>query len=55
MKLRAGPISVWAALIGACCALSANAQPLSLRLSRDIEAPAPVPVPLSGEATFAGR
>jgi hypothetical protein len=46
MKLRAGPMVVWAALIGASSALPAHAQPLSLKLSRDIEAPAPAPAPL---------
>jgi LPS-assembly protein len=43
MKLRAGPIVAWA-LTGAFCAHTAHAQSLSLKLSRDIEAPAPAPV-----------
>src|SRR5690242_6146016 len=44
MKLRAGPIVAWAALCGALCAPGAQAEPLALKLSREIEATAPVPV-----------
>ena len=41
MKLRAGPIAAWAALAGALCAQSAGGEPLSLKLSRDIDVLAP--------------
>ena len=41
MKLRAGPIAAWAALAGAMCAQPAGGEPLSLRLSRDIDVAAP--------------
>jgi LPS-assembly protein len=44
MKLRAGPIVAWVAFTGALCAQTANAEPLSLKLSREIQAPAPAPV-----------
>ena len=43
MKLRAGPIVAWAVLSGALCAPSAQAQTLSLKLSREIDAQAPKP------------
>ena len=39
MKLRAGPIAAWVALTGVLCAQLANAAPLSLKLSRDIDVP----------------
>ena len=52
MKLRAGPILAWAALSGALYAHGAQGEPLSLRLSREIQAPAPVPVS-PGTATAA--
>jgi hypothetical protein len=35
MKLRAGRIVAWVAFTCALCAQTANAQPLSLKLSRD--------------------
>ena len=44
MKIRAGPIVAWVAFTGALCAQTANAEPLSLKLSREIEASAPAPV-----------
>ena len=44
MKLRAGPIVAWVAFAGAFMAQTADAQPLSLKLSREIEARAPVPM-----------
>ena len=44
MKLRAGPIVAWAVLSGALCAPSAQAQTLSLELSREIDVRAPKPV-----------
>ncbi|HSU44257.1 MAG TPA: LPS-assembly protein LptD, partial [Casimicrobiaceae bacterium] len=47
MKLRAGPIVAWVAFTCALGAQSANAQPLSLKLSREIEATAPAPATIT--------
>ncbi len=43
MKLHAGPLVAWAALSGALCAQPADADPLSLRLSREIDVLVPAP------------
>jgi LPS-assembly protein len=47
MKLRAGRIVAWVAFTCALCAQTANAQPLSLKLSREIEATAPAPATIT--------
>ena len=51
MKFRAGPIVAWAALSGVLCAQTAQSEPLSLKLSREIEAPAPAQVTPGTAAT----
>lgn len=51
MKFRAGPVVAWAALSGVLCAQTAQSEPLSLKLSREIEAPAPAQVTPATAAT----
>ncbi|HKU85406.1 MAG TPA: LPS-assembly protein LptD [Casimicrobiaceae bacterium] len=51
MKLPAGPAVAWAALYGLSCAQMAGAEPLSLKLSRDIDVLVPKPTTPSALVT----
>ena len=51
MKLLAGPVVAWAALYGLSCAQMAGAEPLSLKLSRDIGVLVPKPTTPSALVT----
>ena len=51
MKLPVGPAVAWVALYGMSCAQMAGAEPLSLKLSRDIDVLVPKPTPPSALVT----
>ena len=54
MKHHAGPLVAWAALSGALCAQSVHAEPLSLKLSREIDVVAPRPASPSAGGVATG-
>ncbi|HEY7788161.1 MAG TPA: hypothetical protein VIF33_06505, partial [Casimicrobiaceae bacterium] len=54
MKLRPGSIVAWAALTGALLTQSVYCEPLSLKLSREIDVPTPPAVPSAQSPTIAG-
>lgn len=54
MNPRAGPVAAWAALIGALFALAAQSEPLSLKLSREIDAGPPAVAPGGGTSAASG-